>query len=206
MATKKVKLSVDRTLRIEYPRPTISANIVPAMRTPDASFPLRVSVLAVEKDDDGQAVVVFEDGVPTTVKTLIERVKPEGKTTLCGLNSPYPTTWAYSLAHSIVVYFQGGNVKGRVYATTFALNYARPKLAMSKLFDSGYTLLIEMPVSKSFPATMGMKNSAWVIPIGELRNYALSLANATLFSDTHTEQKAAEIAAAAEPEIMEFEL
>ena len=207
--TKTVKINVDKKARIEYPRATIAANIVPAMRTPDASFPLRVSVLKTETSEDGAlALVPDKDGHPTVVKTILERIKPDGKETFCGLKSPYHSTWAYSLAHAVVVFVQGGNVKGRVYASTFAHNYARPELDMTKLFEhSGFQLLVEMPASKSMPATMGKKTSAWIVPIAALSQYAITLANMTAMADSMTEQRAAEVETdAGEPEVIEFEL
>ena len=207
MAT--VKINVDKKARIEYPRATIAANIVPAMRTPDSSFPLRVSVLKTETNEDGTlALVPDADGHPTVVKAILERVKPDGKETKCGLKSPYHSTWAYSLAHAVVAFIQGGNVKGRVYASTFAHNYARPELDMTKLFElSGFQLLIEMPASKSMPATMGKKTSGWIIPIAALSSYAIAIASMTTLADSMTEQKAIEEATeTGEPEVIEFEL
>lgn len=204
MAKKTVKISVDTKARIEYPRATVAANIVPAMRTPDNSFPLAVHV--VQQDENG-LLAFDESGKPIIVKTILQRVKPKNKETMCGLKSPYHVTWAYSLAHSIVAYFQGANVKGRVYSVTFALNYARPELDMAKLFDSGFLLLVEMPASKSNPATFNGQNSTWTVTVGALRDYALAIAAMTTLADEHTEQRIVEsVSDESEPVIETFEL
>ena len=214
MASKKVSINIDKKAKIEYPTASIAANIVPAMRTPDGSFPLRVSVLATELDANGNlGFVLGDDDLPSVAKVILERVQPEGKETLCGFKSPYHVTWAYSLAHAIVSFIQGGNVKGRVYATTFAHNYRRVNkdgetvLDLAKLFESGFMLLVEMPASKSMPPTMGSKNSCWIIPISALANYVLAVSDMTALADSYTEQRAVVVdESTGEVEILEFEL
>ena len=74
MASKKVSINIDKRAKIEYPTASIAANIVPAMRTPDSSFPLRVSVLATELDENGKII-----GAPINPQGAIDRSSLEGQ-------------------------------------------------------------------------------------------------------------------------------
>lgn len=208
----KVKINVKKGAKIEYLAPTVGQNIVPAMRTPDDSFPLVVEVLKTELDDSGQVTLATDDktGGLIVVKTLVERVIPEGKQTLCGLESAYHPTWALTLCHGIVAYFQGCNVKGRVYASTFSHNFNRVDdngetvLDIAKLFDSGFVLRITMEVGRSLPPTMGSEHSVWIVPIAAIRDYTLTLANSVALTDSMTKQTAP-VKAAKEKDLEEFE-
>ena len=221
------KFVIPPTEVTKYPSASVGANFMPTMRTPDDSYPLSIAYALLDSEgnptfealpvmgDDGKPLldddgsVITKQGKILLEKTIVERIAPPGKKTLCGLKSTYHSTWAYSLAHGATAFIRGCDVKGRCLAITFAKNYGNSKLQLPALWASGKTLVISFNAStRGMPETLGeKKTSTWIIPAATVRDNVLAIATMVALVDKYTPQETAtEVAPEETPEAMEFEI